>query len=128
LVADFASSACILSILRLHTLKVAVETTDPTWDDRAAAIWQILELNTRNVCSCLPTLRPLVTRIVTKLGTVNTGTRTQRLTVPLRVGVDNSGENLCSRIVEERIRSYNIHGLPLIGVGAHYLALVYTRL
>jgi len=46
----------------------------------------------RKVCSCLPTLRPLVTRIVTKLGTVNTGTRTQRLTVPLRVGVDNSGE------------------------------------
>jgi hypothetical protein len=80
------------SILRLHTLKVAVETTDPTWNDKAAATWQILELNMRNMCSCLPTLRPLVTRTVPKLGTVNTGTRTQRLTVPLRVGVDDSGE------------------------------------
>jgi hypothetical protein len=33
------------------------------------------------------------TRIVPKFGIVNTATRTQRLTVPSRVGVDDSGEN-----------------------------------
>ncbi|KAE9364036.1 hypothetical protein N431DRAFT_475032 [Stipitochalara longipes BDJ] len=67
---------CIVSILRLHTLKVAVETSDPTWDDEAAATWSALELNMGIVCSCLPTLRPLVTRILPRFLTVNTATPT----------------------------------------------------
>jgi hypothetical protein len=93
---------CIISILRLHTLKVAVETTDPTWDDEAAATWSILELNTGIVCSCMPTLKPLVTRIIPRFSTVNTVNtaptvnRTQRLTVGSRVEVDDGGEKSIS--------------------------------
>lgn len=93
---------CIISILRLHTLKVAVETTDPTWDDEAAATWSVLELNMGIVCSCLATLRPLVTRIVPRFFTVNTANtapmvnHTQRLTVGSRVEVDDSGEKSIS--------------------------------
>jgi hypothetical protein len=75
---------------------VAVETSDPTWDNEAAATWSILELNMGIVCSCLPTLRPLVTRIVPKFWTANAATlvnHPQRLvTVPSRVGVDDSAE------------------------------------
>ena len=82
LYANSSRSVCIISILRLHTPKVAVETSDPTWDDEAAATWSILELNMGIVCSCLPTLRPLVTRILPQFIAVTTATPTNRTEVP----------------------------------------------
>jgi hypothetical protein len=92
-------SVCIISILRLHALKVAVETTDPTWDDEAAATWPTLELNMGIVCSCLPTLRPLMTRIVPRFLTVNTAAtanHTQRLTVGSKVEYDGTRDKSLS--------------------------------
>ena len=120
-----------LSIFRLHTLKAAVETTYPTWDDEAAdgaATWQILELIMRNVCSCLPTLRPLVRGLFQSSELLIRQLALSDLRFLRELELMIAERTPCLRIAEERTRSYNIHSLGLIGIGAHYLALVYTRL
>jgi len=50
------------------TLREAVVSTDPTWDNTGAAIWSVVELNCSILCSSLPTLRPLLARIIPGLG------------------------------------------------------------
>ena len=57
-------SVCLISILRLHTLRIASQTTDPTWDNEAAATWSILELNIGIICACLVCLKPLVAKYI----------------------------------------------------------------
>lgn len=57
------SSACIISIIRLYSLKIAGNSTDPDWDYVDAAIWSIAELNISIMCASLPTLRPLIMRV-----------------------------------------------------------------
>ena len=53
---------CIISILRLQSLLVFLQTTDISYHNPLAAIWSSLEVNTGIVCSCLPTLKAMVTR------------------------------------------------------------------
>ncbi|KAH8646489.1 hypothetical protein BGZ60DRAFT_553806 [Tricladium varicosporioides] len=55
---------CLISILRIRTLKVAADTKDPTWDNEAAATWSILELNIGIICGCLVCLKPLVAKFI----------------------------------------------------------------
>ncbi len=57
------SSACVISVVRLYSLKIAAQTTDPTWAYVDAANWSITELNISILCASLPTLRPLVMRL-----------------------------------------------------------------
>ena len=54
------SSTCIISIVRLFTLRSAIDTHDPTWDNSPTSYWTIVELNCGILCACLPTLRPLL--------------------------------------------------------------------
>ncbi|KAH9207222.1 hypothetical protein DL95DRAFT_468880 [Leptodontidium sp. 2 PMI_412] len=58
---------CLISILRLHSLKVASTSTDPTWDNVGIANWSNIELNTAIICPCLTTLRPLISRLLPRL-------------------------------------------------------------
>ncbi|KAI7776436.1 integral membrane protein [Diaporthe eres] len=51
---------CIVSIIRLPTLRAASMATDPTWNNVSAALWTLTELNVAILCSSLPVLRPLV--------------------------------------------------------------------
>lgn len=53
---------CIISILRLQSLLVFLQTTDISWHNPLAAIWSSLEVNIGIVCSCLPTLKTMVSR------------------------------------------------------------------
>lgn len=46
------------------TLRDAVESSDPSWDNVGAAIWSVIELNCAIICASLPTLRPLVAKAV----------------------------------------------------------------
>jgi len=57
-------SACVISIVRLFTLRSAIATTDPTWDNVPTAYWSIIELNTAIICASAATLRPLLRRII----------------------------------------------------------------
>jgi hypothetical protein len=62
--ADILSSTCIISIIRLFTLRAALNTPDPTWDNVPTSYWSVAELNIGILCASLATLRPLLRRIV----------------------------------------------------------------
>ena len=51
---------CIISIVRLFTLRAAAATTDPTWDNVSSAWWSVVELNCGIMCASLPPLRALL--------------------------------------------------------------------
>ncbi|KAK6840274.1 hypothetical protein PG995_016028 [Apiospora arundinis] len=51
---------CIISCLRIRTLKMASLTKDPNWDNTDAALWSFIELCIGVLTSSLPTLRPLI--------------------------------------------------------------------
>ncbi|KAJ1329646.1 hypothetical protein MN608_06382 [Microdochium nivale] len=59
---------CIISVYRMLTLKAGVISQDPSWDNIGAAIWSCIELNISIIASSLPTLRPLVARLLPGIG------------------------------------------------------------
>ncbi|KAM0322082.1 hypothetical protein ACHAQA_009711 [Verticillium albo-atrum] len=59
---------CIVSIYRMFTLKACVISQDPSWDNVGVAIWSCLELNVSIIASTLPTLRPLLARLLPSAG------------------------------------------------------------
>ncbi|KAH8708343.1 hypothetical protein GQ44DRAFT_469721 [Phaeosphaeriaceae sp. PMI808] len=65
---------CAISLIRITTLHKAVDTTDPMWDNGPAAYWTAMELNCGIICACLPTLRPLISRVIPKLLSSKSGT------------------------------------------------------
>lgn len=72
-------STCIISCIRLSTLHKGINTHDPFWDNAPAAYWSAVELNCGILCACLPTLRPLIQRVIPQLlstrgATAKTGT------------------------------------------------------
>ncbi|KAG7409469.1 Satratoxin biosynthesis SC1 cluster protein 4 [Fusarium oxysporum f. sp. rapae] len=58
---------CAISIYRIRTLKTAASTEDPNWDNVDAAMWSFLEVTLAIITSCLPTLRPLFSKLMPKL-------------------------------------------------------------
>ncbi|PVH97383.1 hypothetical protein DM02DRAFT_685119 [Periconia macrospinosa] len=54
---------CIISIIRITTLKEASVTLDITWHNVATASWSFAELTCGITCLCIPTLRPLASRL-----------------------------------------------------------------
>ncbi|KAL4759500.1 uncharacterized protein BDW70DRAFT_161601 [Aspergillus foveolatus] len=69
LIAIFAVGGfvCITSICRLISLKRIADSSDPTYDNVGAATWSAVECNVGIVCACLPTLRPLLSRMIPQL-------------------------------------------------------------
>ena len=65
------ASTCVISILRLQSLYVISKTKDITWYNPLAAIWSSVEANTAMLCSCLPTLRGLISRLFPKIFSTN---------------------------------------------------------
>ncbi|KAM5377930.1 hypothetical protein ACJZ2D_004834 [Fusarium nematophilum] len=58
---------CIISIIRIRTLKAAGATDDPNWDNVGAATWSFLEVCTAVIAACLPTLRPIFSKIMPRV-------------------------------------------------------------
>ncbi|KAJ0325535.1 hypothetical protein COL5a_007344 [Colletotrichum fioriniae] len=46
----------------MFTLRTAVSSNDPPWENIGAAIWSAIELNTSIICASLPTIRPLLSK------------------------------------------------------------------
>jgi hypothetical protein len=61
---EWLHSTCAISVIRIFTLKSALDAKDPTWFNTSAACWSLVELNCAILCSCLPTLRPLAAKIM----------------------------------------------------------------
>ncbi|KAK4148746.1 hypothetical protein C8A00DRAFT_19476 [Chaetomidium leptoderma] len=59
---------CIISVYRMFTLKAGVVSQDPSWENIGASIWSCIELNVSIIASTLPTLRPLLVRILPGIG------------------------------------------------------------
>ncbi|KAM0235906.1 hypothetical protein ACHAP5_009552 [Fusarium lateritium] len=55
---------CIISVYRMCTLREAVYSDDPPWNGAGAAMWSVIELNCAIICASLPTLRPLIAKVV----------------------------------------------------------------
>ena len=53
-------STCIISIVRLFTLRAAINTTDPSWDNVPTSYWSVIELNCGILCASAATLRPFL--------------------------------------------------------------------
>lgn len=58
---------CIISIIRIRTLKVAASTDDPNWNNVDAATRSFLEVTITILAACLPTLRPIFSKIMPRL-------------------------------------------------------------
>jgi hypothetical protein len=70
----FPPSVCIVSILRLQSLVAISNSSDPTYDNPPAATWSSVEINVGIICSCLPLLRPLLTRFLPNIFTTRVRT------------------------------------------------------
>jgi hypothetical protein len=60
-------SGCLISVLRFYSLYVIADSPDVTWDNVGAATWSSGELNVAIICACLPTLKPIVGRLYSRL-------------------------------------------------------------
>ncbi|KAH7146074.1 hypothetical protein EDB81DRAFT_650699 [Dactylonectria macrodidyma] len=60
---------CTISVIRAPTLRDAAVTEDLPWGNTDAAWWTVLELTCGILCASLPTLRPLLAKVVPGLST-----------------------------------------------------------
>ncbi|RGP69403.1 integral membrane [Fusarium longipes] len=75
---------CVISIYRIQTLRTAAATKDPNWDNVDAAIWSFLEVTIAIIAACLPTLRPIFSKLMPKMfaSSYNRSNRASRYTQP----------------------------------------------
>ena len=70
---------CIVSILRLQSIYAASKSvTDLSYNSSLAAMWSSMEINTGILCSCLPTIKALVTKVFPKLFSTHHRSRPSR--------------------------------------------------
>lgn len=58
------TSVCIISIIRIPTLRQGASSPDPTFTNVSTALWSLAELQTAILCTSLPILRPIVAKFV----------------------------------------------------------------
>lgn len=66
-------SVCIISIVRIPTLRQGASSPDPTFTNVSTALWSLAELQAAIVCTSLPILRPIVAKFVRGIGSSNHG-------------------------------------------------------
>lgn len=54
---------CIISIVRLHAIKVSLTSPDPNLANSQPSLWSVVEVQVCIICACLPSLRPILVRI-----------------------------------------------------------------
>ncbi|PMD32834.1 hypothetical protein L207DRAFT_178991 [Hyaloscypha variabilis F] len=54
---------CAISGIRITSLRASLTNTDVTWTAPVTALWSMGEVSCAIICVCVPTLRPLVTRL-----------------------------------------------------------------
>lgn len=58
------NSVCVISIVRIPTLRQGASSPDATFTNMTTALWSLAELDTAILCTSLPILRPLVARFI----------------------------------------------------------------
>lgn len=54
-------STCVISAIRITSLRATLTDADVTWTAVDTALWSMGEATCAIICVCIPTLRPLVT-------------------------------------------------------------------
>ncbi|KAJ5647334.1 hypothetical protein N7490_003706 [Penicillium lividum] len=88
---------CVTSIVRLVSLKKISDSADPTYDNVGAASWSAVECNTGIICACLPTLKPLISKLVPGLLSTLEGSRrneTEHMSTKRQTTTWNDGSTL----------------------------------
>jgi hypothetical protein len=65
--------SCIASIVRLHSIRIYTESTDPFYDSVPINVWSMVELNIGIYCASIPALKAIFVR--TQGNTRSTGYR-----------------------------------------------------
>jgi hypothetical protein len=64
-----ADSVTICSVIRLHTIMEFGNSTNPTYDYSALAIWSLVEIDVGVICACMPGIAALFHRVFPRLAT-----------------------------------------------------------
>lgn len=57
-------SICVISIIRIPTLRHGASSPDPSFTNVTTGLWSLAELETAILCTSLPVLRPLIARFI----------------------------------------------------------------
>ncbi|KAJ5168789.1 uncharacterized protein N7482_004383 [Penicillium canariense] len=76
----------ITSILRLQSLLVIANSTDPTYDNVGAAAWSAVECNVAIICASLPSTRAFLSRLLPHVFSTGSNGYHSRTTRPSRTG------------------------------------------
>ncbi|EOD52923.1 Pex [Neofusicoccum parvum] len=69
---SIGGAGCIISLVRLHTVTEAIKNKDPILANPEPALWSAIEVAVCIICACLPSLRPLLVRILMLVGIKST--------------------------------------------------------
>lgn len=58
----------VVSILRLQSLVLFVDSANPSWEFVGVSDWSVIEINVGIICACMPSLRLILVRIFPALG------------------------------------------------------------
>lgn len=59
---------CIISLVRLSAVASALKKGDPGFANPQPSLWSAIEVAVCIICACLPSLRPLLVRLMTAVG------------------------------------------------------------
>ncbi|KZL78215.1 integral membrane protein [Colletotrichum tofieldiae] len=85
---------CLISTIRLYSLKLAAETNDPNWGVVDAAMWSVAECNVAVLCACIPTLRPLANKVYEKFRSSNESEKAGVIGTPCECTSSNSNNQV----------------------------------
>lgn len=96
-------SACVTSIIRLHSIYTAAHSTDLTWNNIDVVTWSTVEFNTGIICACLPTLKPMINIMSPRLlGSHSSQPTRASRSIHVRRTVQRSYEGLDSVSLQDR--------------------------
>lgn len=61
-------AGCIISLVRLSTVANALKKGDPGYANPEPSMWSAIEVSVCIICACLPSLRPLLVRLMAAVG------------------------------------------------------------
>ncbi|CRG87261.1 hypothetical protein PISL3812_04278 [Talaromyces islandicus] len=115
----FASGGLVLiiSIIRLQSVRVLSTSSDFIYDSPSFSMWSSIECSTGIICACLPTLRPLLSRvwpsIIPDLDTSRSQTRPSSRTLAYRSRQIYPADHIeLARLRQDsRANSFNYHNV-----------------
>ncbi|CEO60815.1 hypothetical protein PMG11_05335 [Penicillium brasilianum] len=97
----------ITSILRLSSLLVISNSTDPTYDNVGAAEWSAIECNVAIICASLPSTRAFLSNLLPHVFSTGSNGYHSRTTRPSRIG----RSHLTGTITNTQVQASVIGGL-----------------